>query len=167
MRGIRIGQILVEQGLLTQSQADHILAVQKRSGRPFGDLAERLFGLNPKAVEDAWSAQYATIAPQPDLDLVAVDADCTRLLNRRQAWQFHVVPIYREQDELVLITDKDHLIRAINFAAATFKESVYVKIAPTEALRDVLQRIYPVPQHIADYAADKLTHRHTVPTAVA
>ena len=52
MPGIQIGQLLVEQGVLTEEQVRHILQVQKMSHRPFGDLAERLFGINPKAVED-------------------------------------------------------------------------------------------------------------------
>ena len=53
MPGIRIGQLLVEQGVLSDVQVQHILTVQKQSGRPFGDLAERLFGISPKCVEDA------------------------------------------------------------------------------------------------------------------
>jgi len=40
--GIQIGQLLVEQGVLTERQVKHVLQVQKMSHRPFGDLAERL-----------------------------------------------------------------------------------------------------------------------------
>jgi hypothetical protein len=57
-KGIQIGQLLIEQGVLTPTQVDHILKVQKISHRPFGDLAERLFGISPQAVEDAWVQQY-------------------------------------------------------------------------------------------------------------
>ncbi|MDB5172225.1 MAG: hypothetical protein JWN51_998, partial [Phycisphaerales bacterium] len=38
MPGIQIGQLLVEQGVLTEAQVQHILKVQKISHRPFGDL---------------------------------------------------------------------------------------------------------------------------------
>ncbi len=58
MKGIPIGQLLIEQGVLSAEQVGHILAVQKASHRPFGDLAERLYGIDPQAVEDAWVAQY-------------------------------------------------------------------------------------------------------------
>ena len=37
MAGIQIGQLLVEQGVLTDAQVRHVLAVQKMSHRPFGD----------------------------------------------------------------------------------------------------------------------------------
>ena len=68
MKGIQIGQLLIEQGVLTPKQVDHILKVQKISHRPFGDLAERLFGISPQAVEDAWVQQYLRMVGTVDLD---------------------------------------------------------------------------------------------------
>ena len=71
--GIQIGQLLIEQGVLTETQVQHILKVQKMSHRPFGDLAERLYGISPKAVEDAWVEQYLRTVGVVDLDDVKVD----------------------------------------------------------------------------------------------
>lgn len=152
MRGIRIGQIMIEQGILTASQVEHVLAAQKRSGRPFGDLAERLFGVQPGMVEQAWAEQYSDLAEVEDVDLVEIDPACTRLLNRRQAWQIHAIPVHVLDGELVLITDRQHLLRTINFAAASFSQGVYVKVAQTEQLHELLKRVYPVPAHMAEYA---------------
>jgi hypothetical protein len=103
-RGIQIGQLLIEQGVLTPEQVQHILNVQRESHRPFGDLAERLFGINPRAVEDAWVEQYVRTVGTTDLDNVEIETECLRLLNRRQAWQFHVLPTNREEDALNLAT---------------------------------------------------------------
>jgi hypothetical protein len=157
MRGIRIGQLLVEQGILSSSEVEHILSTQRRSGRPFGDLAERLFGINPRAVEDAWVRQYADLTQVQDLDLLTVDPATTRLLNRRQAWQFHVVPVGRDGEDLVLVTDQAHLIKAMNFASATFKEPFFVKTARTDELRNLLMKVYPVPGHMVDFARQLAT----------
>jgi len=66
--GIQLGQLLVEQGVLTEQQVQHILKVQKISHRPFGDLAERLFGIDARAVEDAWVEQYVRITGVVDLE---------------------------------------------------------------------------------------------------
>ena len=68
MPGIQIGQLLIEQDVLSAKQVDHILSVQRVSHRPFGDLAERLYGISPQAVEDAWVQQYMRIAGTIDLD---------------------------------------------------------------------------------------------------
>ena len=49
-------------GGVDAEQVRHVLQVQKLSHRPFGDLAERLYGVDPRAVEDAWVEQYLRTA---------------------------------------------------------------------------------------------------------
>jgi hypothetical protein len=152
LKGIRIGEILVEQGVLTRRQVEHILKVQKISNRPFGDLAERLFDVSAEAVEDAWVRQYVQIAGVSDLDELSIDEHCLRMLNRRQAWQFHLLPIARRRNELQLATTADQLVRAVNFSTRHFNEPVYLRLAEREQLRRFLMKHYPVPSHIAEYA---------------
>lgn len=152
MKGIPIGELLVEQGVLTKEQVRHILKVQKASHRPFGDLAERLYGIDPHAVEDAWVEQYIRTAGVVDLEAVEFDADCLRTINRRQAWQFHVLPTNREGGNFNVATDADNLVRAVNFSSRRIDEAVYFLVAEREQLRDFLMRHYPVPEHIAQFA---------------
>ncbi len=151
--GIQIGELLVEQGVLTREQVNHILKVQKVSQRPFGDLAERLFGINPKAVEDAWVEQYIRIAGVVDLDDLEVDTECLRMLSRRQAWQFRLLPLNRDEDQnLNMATTADELVRSVNFATRAFDEPVHFLIAERAQLREFLMKHYPVPEFIAQYA---------------
>ena len=154
MQGIPIGELLIEQGVLTRQQVDHILKVQKASHRPFGDLAERLYGIAPEAVEDAWVEQYVRTAGVIDLDAVKFDADCLRLINRRQAWQFHLLPTSRDakRGHLNVATDADHLIKAVNFSSRRIDEAVFFLIAERQQLRDFLMKHFPVPDHIAQFA---------------
>jgi len=152
MPGIQIGQLLVEQGCLTQSQVDHIVQVQKLTSRPFGDLAERLYGVNPRAIEDAWVEQYVRTVGVVDLNDHNVDTDALRVLNRRQAWQFHTLPINRQDYDLHAATSAENLVRAVNFASRKIDEPIYFLIAERSQLREFLMKHYPVPGHIADYA---------------
>lgn len=147
-----MGQLLVEQGVLTQRQVDHILRMQKESHRPFGDLAERLYGISPRAVEDAWVEQYTRTVGVVDLNEQKIDQDCLRLLNRRQAWQFRTLPVARAGDHLNIATSPDNLVRAVNFATRTLDEPICFVLAEREQLRDFLMQHYPVPEHIADFA---------------
>ena len=151
-KGIQIGQLLIEQGVLSSAQVDHILKVQRISHRPFGDLAERLFGISPQAVEDAWVQQYMRMVGTVDLDDVKFDEQCLRLLNRRQAWQFHMLPMQRAEENLNIATDTDSLVRAVNFSAKKLDEPIYFQLAERTQLRDFLMKHYPVPEHIAQYA---------------
>ena len=152
MKGIPIGQVLIEQGVLSAEQVAHILKVQKASHRPFGDLAERLYGIAPEAVEDAWVEQYVRTAGVVDLEDVTFDADCLRTINRRQAWQFHLLPACRTGEHLHAATDAEHLIKAVNFASRRIDEAVFFLIADRQQLRTFLMKHYPVPEHIAQFA---------------
>jgi len=151
-QGLRIGELLIEQGILSERQVRHILTVQRTVSRPFGDLAERLYGIKPSAVEDAWVEQYVNFVGRVDLEDVRVDTQCLRLINRRQAWQFHVAPLGREGENINVATTAESLVRAVNFASHTFNEPVFFMIAQREQLREFLMKHYPVPSFIAEFA---------------
>ena len=154
MKGIPIGQLLVEQGVLTQGQVDHILRIQRVSHRPFGDLAERLFGIKPKAVEDAWVEQYTRTVGTIDLEDQQIEEECLRLLNRRQAWQFNTLPLNRDPDDSInMATTRENLVRAVNFSSRTLDEPICFLLAERTQLREFLLKHYPVPEHIAEFAA--------------
>ncbi len=159
MPGIQIGQLLIEQGVLSEAQVDHVLKVQKISHRPFGDLAERLYGIDPKAVEDAWVQQYLNMVGVIDLDDQKIEVECLRMLNRRQAWQFHLLPMYRQEEGLHVATCADHLVRSVNFTTRKVDEPVHFLIAERQQLRDFLMRHYPVPECIAQYSDQMLQER--------
>lgn len=152
MAGLQIGELLVEQGVLTPRQVQHILKVQRVSHRPFGDLAERLYGVSPEAIEDAWVQQYVRVAGIVDLEQQEIDLACLRLINRRQGWQFHVLPTSRTELNLQVATDAEHLVRAVNFATRKIPEPVCFLITERHQLREFLMKHYPVPEHMAAFA---------------
>jgi hypothetical protein len=152
LKGIQIGQLLIQQGVLTEKQAQHILNIQKASYRPFGDLAERLYGISAEAVEDAWVTQYIQEAGVTDLDSLDFDSQCLRTLNRRQAWQFHMLPTHQAGKVLSIATDAEHLVRAINFSSNRLNAATCFLVAERGQLRDFLMRYYPVPEHMAEFA---------------
>ena len=143
MQGIRIGEILVQQGVLSERQVEHILQVQKKLGRPFGDLAERLYNIEPQAVADAWVAQYLKMTGVVDLEEIEIDPACLKLVSRRQAWQFHAVPVRRDEGQLCVITTAENLVRAVNFATRRFSEAVYFQIAEPKQMRELLMTRFP------------------------
>ena len=157
MPGIQLGQLLVEQGVLTEKQVSHILKVQKISHRPFGDLAERLFGVDARAVEDAWVEQYVRITGVVDLEEQKVDTECLRVLNRRQAWQFHLLPTNRKEEDLGLATSAQDLVKAVNFSGKKIDEPVHFVIAEREQLKEFLMKHYPVPEYFAKFASERGT----------
>ena len=92
MSEVRLGQLLIEGDVLTSRQVDAIVAEQERTGEPFGLLAERLFGVDPRKIEDAWALQYAGLTRTVKPEVEVFDDQAVALVTRRQAWQFRVLP---------------------------------------------------------------------------
>lgn len=154
-RRLPLGQILQQQGVLTRQQVEHILDVQAVTNRPFGDLAERLFGIEAHVVADAWVQQFITENEPEDVCHVTCEARWLKMLDRRQAWQFRLVPLRREQDHLLIAAEERGLLKAVNFASSAFPVTPCFILAEPRSLQGLLMRHFPVPQHLADYAFDR------------
>lgn len=152
MKGIQIGQILVQQGVLTDKQVRQILHIQKNTYRPFGDLAERLYGVSAQAIEDAWVTQCLINTGLTNLEQITFDTESLANLNSRQAWQFHMIPTGFTGDHLMIATDQKHLVRAINFSTNWLNHPACFLMADSQQLQAFLMRHYPVPAYMAEYA---------------
>lgn len=153
---IRIGEILVKQGVLSTEQVDLIVEEQELSSRPFGDLAERMFGIDPVTVQNAWLEQYLSTVGVTDLSTLYIDGFALRTISARQAWQFHVLPLYREDGILAMATDDSNVVRALNFVTRSLSEPVQLLVTTRDQLRTYLMKHYPVPKELIAYA-DRLT----------
>lgn len=144
---LRIGQILIEHGVLSEQQVFEILEVQKKQGVPFGVLAERLFEVSVESVEQAWIEQYQRFTGVLDLSRERVDVEALQLINRRQAWQFEMAPLRIEPGgELLIAASRRRLARAVTFAASRIKQVAFFRIAESEPLREFLRKHYPMPE---------------------
>ncbi len=143
--GIRIGEILVAQGILTRQQVNKILSEQRHTHRPFGDLAERLFGVSSRQVEEAWVNQYLSYGTEVDLRDERVDDQVLSVVTRRQAWQFRLLPLHWEEGELLIATCRTQLRRAVNFAWNRLQEPVYFLVGDERRLEEMLKEHYPWP----------------------
>jgi hypothetical protein len=142
--GLRLGDLLVEWGVITPAQRDGVLEYQHLSGRPFGEIAERLFGVSPSIIEKAWAEQYNTLAPRIDPRREIVDSEALALIDRRQAWQFRVLPIGYSGTELMVCTTKEHLVRAMKFISWKVPDACYFVLAEPLALGEALATHYPM-----------------------
>lgn len=152
---LRLGDLLVAKGVLTGSQRDSVLEYQRLTGRPFGELAERLYGVDQSVVELAWAEQYAAIAPTVDPRNEAVQAEALALIDRRQAWQFRVLPLRFDDREVMIATTQEHLARSLRFAGWRIQASCYFVLAEPLMLGEALMRHYPMAGMNAGLVAGK------------
>ncbi|MFN0011565.1 MAG: hypothetical protein ACKVS8_07965 [Phycisphaerales bacterium] len=140
---LRIGELLVKHGLLTLSQCEHILYLQRESQRPFGAIAEEQFNVPPNALHEAWAEQYEQLAPRTNPTAEQVEPKALSLVSRRQAWQFRLLPLRFESGEVVICTTRQHLPRALNFAYRHLGPECSFVIAEPQHLGPALQQHYP------------------------
>lgn len=152
---VRLGEFLVKQGVLNEAQVDEILEAQKESGRPFGDLAERMFNIPPETIESAWCDQFTQVSAHVKPIDEAIDPDIFGVIERRQAWQFGVVPLRREGQEVVMVTTRSHLSRATRFAGWHMREPVYFVLCEPGELEEALKTHYPMDGMDLDQSAFK------------
>ena len=144
---IRIGEILVEQGVLSEQQVFEIVQAQKKLHLPFGVLAERMFEVTLESIENAWIEQYHRFTGTIDLNDMTVDEDALRLINRRQAWQFEILPIHFESTgELMMAASRRRLARAVTFATSRMDKVVFFRVAESEQIQTFLKQYYPMPE---------------------
>lgn len=141
---LRLGDVLVKRGVLTGEQVQAILAEQQRQARPFGELAERLFGVSPGDVEEAWADQYQEMARHIDPRGELIQPEAIALIDRRQAWQFGLLPMRFEGAELHVCTTRKHLVRALKFAGWRINALCYFMLSEPGPLGETLLRHYPM-----------------------
>lgn len=142
---VRLGEVLIRRGVLTSEQVDDVLLEQQRTKRPFGLLAEQMFGIPEVVIEQAWAEQYASITGIFDLEENPPEREALGLVSRRQAWQFSVLPITFDGHELVMATTRDNLPRALRFATRVLERPCFFVLADSEPLADALNEHYPMP----------------------
>lgn len=144
MATLHLGELLVRHGVLSDSQRDEILAAQKSRGGPFGVIAEEMFGVDPGAIERAWSEQYASFAPRLDPRVQRINPRALETITRRQAWQFCILPIELHGEDLLACTTQEHLTRALKFAGWRLGHSCQFVLAEPQHLGEALCAHYPM-----------------------
>lgn len=142
--GLRIGDILVRMGVISEVERDEILVAQEARSRPFGVLAEEMYGVSAASVERAWAAQFAHLAPRVKAMEVSINDAVRNSVTRRQAWQFRVLPIDRVERELVVATTEECLPRAMRFMAWRVESPVSFVLSEPMDLGEALCRVHPM-----------------------
>lgn len=144
MQTLKLGDLLVQQGVMTAEQRDEVLKAQQLRRRPFGVLAEDMFGVSPAAVERAWAEQFSSLAESIDPRTFETDASALAAIDRRQAWQFKVLPLRLDTHSMLLCTTQEHLVRAMRFAGWKLGHSCQFVLAEARALGEAMTRHYPM-----------------------
>jgi len=129
----RLGELLIEAGLVTQTQVDMGLREQKKRGGLIGDILVQLGFLGPEVVADflARDAEAKVV----NVNRVVIDKEILQLIPFEIAKRFRAVPLSRENGALIVALADPLNVVAIDTLQQLTGLSIEVVTAPE---RDIL-----------------------------
>jgi len=133
---LKIGEILIEEGFITQEQLDHALKIQKEKGLLLGNILCSLGYVDQQTLSCCLSKHFNV--PHADLDHFIFDKSLTSFFPSSLARKFHAIPMFRLGDTLVVAMDNPNDF----FTLDKIRNTVGLNVEPSFALKDEIQSAF-------------------------
>ena len=140
MKYTRLGDLLVGNGSITQSQLEEALAMQKQNGKRLGDVLRDNYIITEEQVIEALMTQLGL--EYIDLNAYTISSEMAQLLPRSIAKKHRVVPVRATRTEIYLGMSDPLNFAAIEEVGAATHRQVIPMIANNDALERALQNLY-------------------------
>ncbi|WP_100753368.1 GspE/PulE family protein [Vibrio salilacus] len=159
----RLGDLLVEEGIITEQQVEQALSAQKSTGRKLGATLIELGFLTEHQMLSFLSQQLEI--PLIDLSRANVDIDAVQLLPEVHARRLRALVIGRQGDTLrVAMSDPADLFAQEALLAQLAQYRIEFVITPEKQLVDGFDRYYRRTKEIASFA-EQLQAEHQITDA--
>jgi type II secretory ATPase GspE/PulE/Tfp pilus assembly ATPase PilB-like protein len=152
---VRLGELLVRDGALTEARLQQALLQQQRLQRPLGEVLVKMGFLTDEAMRQALGLQLNI--PYIDLDRIDADPSLARLINSNYARRQMLVPIARVGQMLTVCMDDPTNTVVIDELAASTGQVVNVVTSAQSAIKRAFQRFYGQPMDAAPTPAASQT----------
>jgi type IV pilus assembly protein PilB len=134
----RIGDILIEQGLITPQQLKEALEMQKKDNKKrLGEIFVEMGAINREKLYGI--LQYIYETEYVDLSNQVIDPEVISLISEKTALRFKLIPISKNDDELIIAMANPLDVYAIDFVRAHTKIKKIISLLSSE--EDVLNAI--------------------------
>ena len=139
----RIGEVLLERGVINHKELEEALAYQKQHGGLMGQILIRLGCVTEEGVALALTAQYGF--PYLPLDNYEIDRELTGLIPEPVARQHCLIAIDRIGNALTLAMADPSNIKAIEEIELLTKCIVQTFISTPSSIEKAIAKYYQVP----------------------
>ncbi len=147
----RLGDLLVEEGIINEAQLDQALGAQRSGGRKLGDTLIDLGFLSEQQMLAFLSQQLDL--PLIDLNRATVDIDAVQLLPEVHARRLRALVIGRNGDTLrIAMSDPADLFAQEALIGQLGQYGIEFVIAPERQLVEGFDRYYRRTKEIANFA---------------
>jgi hypothetical protein len=131
---MQIGQILVEEGTVTQAQLDEALAFQRATGRRLGNILTEKGFLTERDFAESLARQLEL--PFFDLEGYVIDPAVVALVPEHLCERYRLIPLMKTQDRLLVAFADPQNADAL----ADLKSSIQLTIKPAVATPDAINQ---------------------------
>ena len=136
----RLGEILVDQGFMTEAQIQECLDEQKRSGKQIGKLFIEKGFIDEQKLLDVISAQIDV--QRVIIENLNLDAAVVKLVPQEMARSYKVIPVYERDNVLTVAMADPSNLRTLDHIKFKTGRDVEPMLATEKEILAALDRIY-------------------------
>ncbi len=140
-----VGDLLVRAGLVSQEQLDEAVAAQRSDPhRNVGAILVEKGLVSEDALAQALAVHYKV--PRVDLAAEPIDADAVSLVSQRLAQQHQCIPLWAEEDSIVVAIANPMNVVAIEDLERATNRQVEVRVATPTEIRAAIEQHFWEPE---------------------
>jgi len=136
----QLGELLLDRGIISQSQLDQALSVQRDKGGLIGEILVDLGFVKEDDIAQSLTAQYGF--PYLPLSNYDVNADITNIIPGRVARQYLLVPIDKIGNNLTLAMSNPLNVQAIEDVELLSGCSVQTFVSTSSDIKKAIEKYY-------------------------
>lgn len=136
----QLGELLLDRGIINQSQLDQALSVQRDKGGLIGEILVELGFVKEDDIAQALTAQYGF--PYLPLGSYDVNAEITSIIPGRVARQYLLVPIDKIGNNLTLAMSNPLNVQAIEDVELLSGCSVQTFVSTSSDIKKAIEKYY-------------------------
>ncbi len=136
----RLGDLLVENKLITRNQLEYVLEIQKSTDKKIGEILIEEGMISEDQIIEVLELQFGV--PHVDLKKYFIDPEIPRLINERLARRYTLIPIRKDKEKLIVaMADPLNIFAVDDIKIVTGFEIVPV-IATSQEILDAIDQYY-------------------------
>ncbi|MGI1691897.1 type II secretion system ATPase GspE [Thermoanaerobacter uzonensis] len=136
----KLGELLVEVGLITEEQLKHAIEIQNKTGEKLGKVLIKLGYVTENQILEALEFQLGI--PHVDLQKYYIDPEVAKLIPEAVAKRYTIIPIKKDEDGILVAMADPLNIFAIDDVKILTKQNVKPLIASESSILKAIDRIY-------------------------
>lgn len=148
----RLGDILIEKGLITEQDLNKALNIQNSSGEKLGEILLKMGVIKEEDLYSALAEIYNV--PYVNLEDVAIDSNVVKLVPEYICRRYKVLPLKMDGDRIVVAMSNPVNIYALDDIRILTGKEVDPVLAPESQILQALDKIYTVQKGIEETLID-------------